>query len=198
MLVAEVCPIGGVRNSTLRCQWAPSRSSHGSNEGTIQLRNHTRVDTLSHHTAGDSACSRDGRVRHGDGDRVLDVVDFGGSSQNQLGAPSSVRCGFEGLSPTGKTPGSSRRTDDGELKQSCPNGFSSSLCLSGDRSLEGSLDRTLGFYRLPERPLVESKRGDRAFLRPSPSSFVQRELLPRSQGRSTSSTPALSTGKGGY
>lgn len=149
---------------------------------------------------GASACRGGSRVRLGHDDRrVPPADDLRGGSQSQPGVLSTAGHDVREPTPADKATEKRRKDVEGTLNQSSPeNGFTSSQYLARGRSLEYSGDHSLGRFRLPERPLVESKRGTRtAVLRPSPSSFVEREFVPRTQGRSTSSTPALSTGQGG-
>lgn len=198
-------PAPGATISGFSCPSDPSPPFSDARSGTFSAdRNHRDSGEVNAFTSScrdvASACRGGSRVRlgHDDG-RAPPADDLGGSSQSHPGVLSPSGHGVKELSPADEATEKRRKEVEEKLNQSSPdNGFSSTQSLARGRPLEYSGDRSFGRFRLPERPLVGSKRGTRrAVLRPSPSSFVEREFVSRPQGRSTSSTPALSTGQGG-
>lgn len=194
----------GVQKNSVGCPLFPSASLNVADSdersGGQKPRKSGEVGASLSRPEGASACRGGHRVqRDQDGGQVRHDGILGGVPQSQPGVSSSGGQGLLGLSPACETTETDGQQDGGELKQFNPNHVSSSSqSLARKRFPECSQHRGPGCSRLPERPLVESKRRTRrAFLRPSLSSYVEREVASSPQGRSTSSTPALSTGQGG-
>lgn len=207
----RICgPRGGNRSSgqgaqtfSARCQPLPSPPSHDADSGECVGEKNRRksgvVGASLSRPEGTSACRGGHRVYGGqDEGQVRQDGVLGGSSQNQPGVSSSGGYGLLGLGPACETTENDRQEDGGEQMQFCPKHVcSSSQSLARKRSLEFSRDHSPTCSRIPERPLDEpNRRTRRTLLRPSPSSYVEHKFASSPQGRSTSSTPALSTGRG--